>query len=57
MSLPLADFLVVKQLSGLTITAAAVFLTVSVSLTTARREGFATVPSMHRAFAVLQAVG
>ena len=44
MSLPLGAFLAVKQVSGLAVTAGAIFLTVSHSLTTARREGFASVP-------------
>jgi hypothetical protein len=44
LSLPLGAFLAVKQVSGLAVTAGAVFLTVSLSLSTARREGFASVP-------------
>ncbi|MDQ1518535.1 MAG: hypothetical protein QOE80_4365, partial [Actinomycetota bacterium] len=39
LSLPLGPFLAMKQLCGLGLTAAAVFLTVSMSLRTARREG------------------
>ena len=42
--LPLGPFLAAKQMSGLAISAGAVFLTVSLSLRTARREGFAAVP-------------
>jgi hypothetical protein len=44
-SLPVGAFLAAKQLSGLFITAGAVFLTVSLSLATARREGLAAVPA------------
>jgi hypothetical protein len=43
-SLPLGAFLAAKQLSGLAVTASAVFLTVSMSLATARREGMAAMP-------------
>ena len=46
-SLPLGAFLAVKQLSGFAVTAGAVFLTVSLSLSTARREGLAFVPAPH----------
>jgi len=42
--LPLGPFLALKQLCGLGLTAAAVLLTVSMSLRTARREGFSTNP-------------
>ena len=45
-------FLAVKQFSGLAITSAAVLLTVSLSLSTARREGLASVPRRHPAPAV-----
>ncbi len=44
-SLPLGAFVVVKQLSGLGLTAAAVCLTVSMSLRTARREGLHAEPT------------
>jgi len=44
-SLPIGDFLAAKQVSGLAITAAAVSLTVSLSLDTARREGLAAAPA------------
>src|SRR5581483_3188669 len=44
-SLPLGAFLAVKQVSGLGLTAAAVCLTVSMSLRTARREGLHAPPS------------
>ena len=43
-SLPLGAFLAMKQLCGLGLTATAVFLTVSMSLRTARREGLASGP-------------
>jgi hypothetical protein len=43
-SLPLGTFLALKQLFGLGLTAAAVFLTVSMALGTARREGLAAGP-------------
>jgi Protein of unknown function (DUF3159) len=52
-SLPLGAFLAVKQVSGLALTAGAVFLTVSLSLSTARREGLASVPSRQPVPAVL----
>lgn len=52
-SLPVGDFLVMKQLSGLAITGCAILLTVSLSLKTARREGLAAVPSRHRLLAVV----
>jgi hypothetical protein len=52
-SLPVAEFLAVKQLSGLAITAGAVFLTVSLSLTTARREGLANAPHRHGLLAAI----
>ena len=42
--LPLATFLALKQLSGLAITGGGVFLTISLSLRTARREGVASAP-------------
>lgn len=45
-TLPLEVFVAVKQLSGFAVTAAAVFVTVSLSLGTARREGLAFVPSV-----------
>jgi hypothetical protein len=45
LSLPLGPFLAMKQLCGLGLTAAAVCLTVSMSLRTARREGLSGVPS------------
>jgi hypothetical protein len=45
MLLPLAPFLAAKQASGLAVTAGAVFVTVSLSLRTARREGLAFAPS------------
>jgi hypothetical protein len=51
--LPLGLFLAVKQLSGLALTAGAVFLTVSLSLRTARREGLTSVPSRHGLLTVL----
>lgn len=44
-SLPLGAFLAMKQLTGLAVTASAVFLTVTMSLSTARREGLAAAPS------------
>lgn len=47
MSLPLGAFLAAKQLGGLVVTTGAVFLTVSLSLSTARREGLAFVPAEH----------
>jgi hypothetical protein len=53
LSLPLGAFVAVKQLSGFAISAGAVFVTVSLSLRTAQREGFASVPSAHPAAAVL----
>ena len=43
--LPLGPFLAMKQLCGLGLTASAVFLTVSMSLRTARREGFSAGPA------------
>jgi hypothetical protein len=46
--LPLPTFLAMKQLSGLAITSGGVFLTISLSLRTARREGLASAPSRHR---------
>ena len=52
-SLPLGVFLAVKQVSGLAVTAGAVFLTVSLSLRTARREGLGSVSSRHGLLAVL----
>jgi len=45
LSLPLATFLAAKQVSGLVLTSGAVFLTVSLSLRTARLEGLAFLPS------------
>ncbi len=45
LSLPLGAFIAVKQVSGFAVTAAAVFVTVSHSLRTARREGFASMPA------------
>jgi len=44
-TLPVGDFLAIKQISGLAISGGAVFLTVSLSLDTARREGLASWPS------------
>ena len=43
--LPLGVFLPVKQVSGLALTFGAIFITVSLSLRTARREGFAAMPA------------
>ncbi|MCU1463590.1 MAG: putative rane protein [Acidimicrobiales bacterium] len=43
-TLPIGAFVAVKQLSGLAISGGAVFLTISRSLATARREGFAAQP-------------
>jgi intracellular septation protein A len=44
-SLPLGTFVAAKQVSGLAVTATAVFVTISLSVRTARREGLASVPS------------
>jgi len=44
-SLPLGVFLPVKQLAGFALTAGCVFLTVSMSVRTARREGLVATPS------------
>jgi hypothetical protein len=53
MSLPLGAFVAAKQLSGLAVTAAAVFVTISLSVSTARREGLASVPARRCVSAVL----
>jgi hypothetical protein len=45
LALPIGPFLAAKQASGLGLTAGAVFLTVSLSLRTARSEGLAYVPA------------
>lgn len=47
LSLPLEAFLPVKQLSGFALTAAAVFVTVSLSLRAARREGLVAMREVH----------
>jgi intracellular septation protein A len=44
LSLPMRPFLAVRQVAGLCLTAGAVFLTVTLSLRTARREGLAFLP-------------
>lgn len=44
-SLPLGVFLPVKQVAGFALTAGCVFVTVSMSLRTARREGLVSVPA------------
>ena len=51
-TLPRGAFVAVKQLSGFVISAGAVFLTISLSLSTARREGFAAMPSGRRLVAL-----
>jgi len=46
-SLPIGPFLAAKQVSGYGLSAGAVFLTISLSLRTARREGLASVSTWH----------
>ena len=52
--LPLGAFLAVKQVSGLAVTAGAVFVTISMSLTIARREGIVAVKGARRALKTSQ---
>lgn len=47
-SLPLGAFLPIKQVAGFALTGGCVFLTVTLSLRTARREGLVSVRSPHR---------